>query len=133
MTFEPLAADQFIFETLNAGALSGKVHNGLAPSGTAAPYVVFNQQAGTDVMTADGVRIMANLLYHVMVIGTGPLSSLQSLADAVDAALHKATGSVDDSEIYQTFRESTLTRQEDDAGTIVRYIDMFFRLFIRGG
>lgn len=133
MSYEPALANQWLYETLNAVPdLAGNVHDTNAPQGVALPYVVFNLQAGTDVPTANGTRIMANLLYQVAVVGTSAFSALASLASAVDAALQRASGSVVGGAIFSCVRESTLQDAETDSGVTYRYLRLFFRLYAQG-
>jgi hypothetical protein len=64
-----------------AGYAPGGVHRGMAPVGTATPFIVVNYQTGHDVTTANKVRIMSNVTYQVK--ASGPVSQT---ADIVSAA-----------------------------------------------
>ncbi len=134
MSAESFAADRFVYETLNADVgLQGKVHDALAPEGAVPPYVVFQQQAGTDVPTANGTRIMASLLYLVRVIGEGrSFAALKALANAVDQRLQRASGANVDGQIFSCVREQVLKRSYIEEGKEYREVAQLFRLQVQG-
>lgn len=134
MSVETFAVDDFVYDTLAADpALTGRVFDALAAQGAQPPYVVFQQQAGTDVVLANATRIMANLLYLVRVIGVGrSFAALKALATAVDQRLDRASGSTADGVIYQCVREGVLKRSYTEAGGEVREIGLVFRIHATG-
>lgn len=69
-----------------AGYAPGGVHTGVAPVGTPTPFVVVNYQAGHDVTTANGVRIMSQVTYQVKASGLA----------SEDTAIINAAGRIDD-------------------------------------
>lgn len=74
-----------------SGLAPGGVWRALAPSGTAVPFVVMVHQAGSDVVTMNGFRVMDELLYQVKVVGLGNSRSIATLAQAA-AQIDKLLG-----------------------------------------
>lgn len=134
MPVETFAADAWLFGTLNADPLlAGKVHDALAPQDSVPPYVVFQQQSGTDVLTANRSRVMANLLYVVRVIGQGAsFAALKALAQRVDALLQRASGSNADGTVLSSHREEPMKRAYTEQGVAYREVVLTYRLFVQG-
>lgn len=79
--------------TALTSAAPGGVWQGVAPSGTVAPYVVYTYQGGADVAGVAGIRIMVSGLFQV--VAYAPASqdtALAAAADAIDAALQRQSG-----------------------------------------
>src|SRR5258708_13338587 len=77
---EVLLALEWLTTTLNAdstltGLVTGGIWRGSAPVETVPPYIVMNFQAGSDVLTLNGVRIYDSLLFQVKVIGPGTITT----------------------------------------------------------
>jgi len=131
---ETFTAADWIFDTLNADEdLAGKVHHLIAPARATPPYVVYQEQSGIDVATANGSRIMANLLYLVRVISAGrSLESIKALANTVDELLQRASGSNASGEVISCTREGQTTRAYTASTGEYREIVFTFRLFAQG-
>ena len=73
-----------------AGYAPGGVWRGYVPPGTSWPYVVYNFKAGSDVLTANAVRVMDKLLYQVIVSGPASMdSTLAAAATEIDKLLRR--------------------------------------------
>lgn len=89
---------QWLRATLTASsaltsAAPGGVWQGMAPTGTTAPYVVMTYQGGADVAGVAGIRIMVSGLWQVVAYAPASASTaLAAAADAIDAALQRQHG-----------------------------------------
>lgn len=99
MTMHEIATGlAFLMSTLQAdstlAALApGGIFRSIAPTGTQTPVIIIAFQAGTDVITTTGVRLMVNALYQVKAVG--PASDMQSIVNAssqVDIVLGGSQG-----------------------------------------
>jgi hypothetical protein len=132
-----VAADTFIVSRLAAtpALLNGRVYADEAPQGAAMPYVVFNLQGGFDDLTEVGaVRVWANLLYLVKVIGQGTsYTALQPTVDAIDARLHRASGPVGSTAYVDScVREQPFRMPETTpSGVSYRHLGGLYRLRVR--
>lgn len=104
-------------DTTLQGLAPGGVWLDLAPPGTSYPFVILALQSGTDVTTANGVRLMSTPLYQVKVVG--PASSTDTIAQAAaqaDTVLGGLSGTrnvtVTDGYILSCVRESPLQQGE---------------------
>ena len=74
--------------TLMAAAIGG-VYREYAPVDTVAPFALVSQQAGTDVLTVNAVRLFVDILLQIKAIGpSGPggnYGALVVIADRIDA------------------------------------------------
>ena len=76
-----------------AGYAPGGVWRGYVPPGTSWPYVVYNFQAGSDVLTQNAVRVMDSLLFQVIVSGPSSMDvTLAAAATEIDKLLRRPAG-----------------------------------------
>ena len=102
-------------ETLLA-ALSGGVHNTIAPLGTAYPYLVFHVVSGEDDYTFT-LRVETIYLVDVRVIGcNSDKASLTAALDQVDALLTDGALTVGDEPVWYVRRERRMPDAVDVAG-----------------
>jgi len=67
-------------------AAVGNVWLAFAPIGTAAPFVIMNQQSSSDVMTVNAVRLFTDLLLQIKIIGPATnFAAIVAGADRIDA------------------------------------------------
>lgn len=105
------------------GLAPGGVWRGLAPPAEATPFVVMSHQAGSDVTTMNGIRVMGSLLYQVKAVG--PSSATAAVAQAaarIDRLLGGPPGvpasglvvvaSVTEAQVYACWREQPLLIDE---------------------
>lgn len=89
---------RFLYSTLTADStltalVPGGINRDFAEPGTIPPYVIFGHQAGSDVTTANGVRLMDDLLFQVKAVG--PASITDTLVAAAER-LDELLGGTDD-------------------------------------
>ena len=95
---EVMLAYEFLTTTLNAdstltGLVTGGIWRSSAPVETVPPYVVMNFQAGSDVLTLNGVRIYDSLLFQIKTIGPAvQTTTLLSAANEIDSLLKRTSG-----------------------------------------
>ena len=53
------------------GYAPGGVWRALAPSGASAPYVIIQHQAGKDIVTWNGLRLIVDMTFQVKAVGPG--------------------------------------------------------------
>lgn len=88
---ETAQAYQWIYATATAdtslmAAATGGVWQGNADIGVTAPYVSYGQQAGTDVLTMQAVRLFTHLLVQIKAIGpSSNYAALVTIANRIDA------------------------------------------------
>ncbi len=78
-------------------AATGGIFQGYAPELTMPPFIMVNQQAATDVLTVNAVRLFVRILLQIKVLGPsgsgGNYGVLVTIADRIDA-LFKSVRSV---------------------------------------
>ncbi len=95
----------------------GGIYREYAPVDTVAPFALVSQQAGTDVLTANAVRLFAHIFLQIKMIGpSGPGGNYAALvtgADRIDA-LFKSVRSVGLSSggVLACYREQTIAYGE---------------------
>ncbi len=88
---EVAQAFQWISSTMRAdsplmAAAVGGVWQGLADIGTVAPYASYAQQANSDVLTMNKVRLWASMLIQIKAVGpASQYTALVTIADRIDA------------------------------------------------
>jgi len=82
------------------------IHHGVAPRGSAFPYIVFNQQGGGD--SNDNPRRNKDLVYTVRAVSNASNKSAGVIDAAVDDLLHGATLTVSGWSNYWTMREQDI-------------------------
>ena len=106
-----------------SGLAPGGVWRGLAPPASSTPFVVMSHQAGTDVLTMNGVRLFVSMLYLVKAVGPSSATAAVALAAArIDRLLGSPPGlpasgavivaSVTEGQVYAVFREMPLMIEE---------------------
>src|SRR5260221_17991 len=88
---EVAQAFQWISSTMRAdtslmAAAVGGVWQGMADIGTVPPYASYAQQANSDVLTMNKVRLWASLLMQIKAVGpASQYTALVTIADRIDA------------------------------------------------
>ncbi len=121
---------------LMAAAVGG-VWREYAPVDTVAPFALVSQQAGTDVLTANAVRLFVSILLQIKMIGpSGPGGNYGALitgADRIDA-LFKSVRSVGlgTGGILCCYREQTIAYGELVASQPFSHLGGLYRIQIQG-
>lgn len=82
---EVVVGFSWLFTVLSAdsaltGFAPGGIRRALAPPGTATPFVIMIYQAGSDIITMNGYRLLVDCLFQVKAIG--PASNTAAIASA---------------------------------------------------
>lgn len=131
--------EQFLYERLSAdatitAAVGTRLYGYAAPQQAGIyPAVVWQLQApSTDVKAIGNIRIMVRPLYVVRVIGQvtswGPL---KAAADAIDAALEGASGTVPGAEILEITRTGPFGLVENVSGVQYRHLGGQYRISVQ--
>jgi hypothetical protein len=125
-------AEAWLFQTLAAAIPTVTAYSAIAPEGVAHPFIVYSQQSPTDLMGVGPARIWASFLYLVKV--SDQISSympLKATADAIDAALHGASGTVPDGAVLDCIRERAFSLTEVANGVEWRHLGGLYRLKVQ--
>lgn len=137
---ETFAVEKWLKETLAADSLltalvGTHTYSGVRAKGSPLPCVVYQLQApGNDMVMMGGVRVWANMLYLVRGIAEQPGygGKLLAIADRIDAALHKGSGSNVNGVIYTCVRERPFQlREETRDGSEFRHLGGLYRIQAR--
>jgi hypothetical protein len=125
-----LAADLGTAGTLGVLGCTG-VYRFQAPQGSVEPYVVFQQQAGTDSYSFSA-RDGRSLVYLVKAVDVGP-SGLRAaqMAERIDALLTDKPLSLTGWTQLRLRRESDVEYVEVDAGKTYQHYGALFRVDVR--
>lgn len=107
------------------------VYRQIAPQGSVEPYVVFQQQAGTDSYTFTA-RDARSLVYLVKAVDRGPSGSRAAqLAERVESLLGDAPLTVTGWQNLRLRRESDVEYVEVDNGVIYQHYGALYRVDVR--
>lgn len=112
--------DTWLFQTLT-DALDVPVSSHPAPDTTASPHVTFAVLSGLDNLTGPGFRFVTRYRYLVRAISRGR-SYPYDLADAVDQALTRKTGTAAGGAVVACVRTSPFQLAEDADGVEFRHL-----------
>ena len=108
----------FLYATLStdstlAGLAPGGVHRSVATDGTMAPYVIFGFQAGSDVSTMNGVRMIVDGTFQIKAVGPANMSvQIAEAAEQIDELFGGEQGlrnqAVTNGWIYAVWRQSPI-------------------------
>lgn len=132
---ESVAIEEAIDSLLrDAGAVvaivADRIFPDLAPESTQYPFIVFQQQASTDVVgVGANARIMVNADWIVRgVTKASAYSGLKTLARAIDDALEGATWQAPDGQVFAIQRRTEYRMNEQDGGDVIRHLGGLFRV-----
>ncbi len=100
--YAALAADSTLAGLLGTG---NRIHESVAPEGTATPFIVLDVPAATDLTAVGGARIWQDTFVSVTVRGKGLTSSIVPIADRADALIQGASAVVDGVTIGRFWRQ----------------------------
>ena len=124
-----------------AGYAPGGVHRTLAPPDVALPFVVMAHQAGTDVVTMNGFRIMTEQLFQIRAVGPASMSSqIAQAAAQIDKLLGGPPGipasgaivvnSVTEGQTLACYREQQIMLDEVVAGELWNNTGGLYRILL---
>jgi hypothetical protein len=125
-------AEAWLYQTLRAALPALEAYSAVAPPGVAHPFLVYSQQSPTDLMGLGPARIWASFLYLVRVTDqTGSYLPLKAAADAIDAALHGASGTVSDGAVLDCIRDRAYSLTEVADGVEWRHLGGLYALKVQ--
>ncbi len=141
---ELAALDEFVYGLLSADAtvqsLCGgappatRVYPDVAPEDVAMPAIVWQVQSpGQDTMALGGVRVMTGptLLVRAVDQAQSWEGNLRSIADRIDALLHRASGPIGSGgEVYQLRRVSPWRLPEVANGVEYRHLGGLYAAWV---
>lgn len=139
MSNELVAAERWLFSTLTGdatltGIVGSRVYGHVVPPTAARPYVFYTKAAAADdYLTMEANRIWANFVYAVRIVNkTESYVSLEAGADAIEAALHRESGSNVSGVIVACVRQAPFDLIEiDQDGSQLRGLGGLYRLFVQ--
>lgn len=141
--FEPLIAKTWLRATLAAdstlvaligGAGSPRIYDAPAPESAAYPYVVYKPYTpGRDLAVIGGIRVWSELLYIVKAVHRAEsyADPLQTLAERIDALLHRASGAVTGGQVIACVRVSPLELPELKNSVNYRHLGGVYQLQVQ--
>jgi len=136
------AADRWIYGALAAdtalvAVVGARIYVDLAPQTTpptATPYVVFQYQGGADLMVIGGARVWTNAVYLIRGIDETLTydGDSKTIADRIDAALHRGSGTNASGVVYAAVRESPFRLTETADGKQFRHLGGLYRIYAKG-
>lgn len=135
---ETARARAFIFTTLRddatvAGLVGARIYHAVAPADAQYPFVVFQLlSGGTDLRGVGMTRIWAAPLYLIKAICKGTSSgSIEPVVNAIDIALHGASGTVTNGVIVECFRERPFELPSDENGVMFMALGGEYRIRVQ--
>lgn len=135
---ETITADRWIYSLLHNDATLAALVTGVytwpAPETGVLPYVLFQEQAATDLRQIGPARVWVNGLWLVRVVAEarGWGGAIETAANRVDALLHGAAGSVAGSgTVWGCVREQPFRLVEPGQGGRIRHLGGIYRIFVK--
>ena len=132
MTTEVVKAETWLYGVLHGDAqlcalINSQVYAYVAPESASYPFVVYHQQAASDVGGVGPVIIAASLLYTVKAVTVGrSYSALDPIAARIHTLLHAQGGG----NIIACVRESVFSLPEVDGGIEYRHLGGIYRIMV---
>jgi hypothetical protein len=135
---EVAQAFQWVNSTMRAdsalmSAAVGGVWQGYADIGVTGPYTLYGQQASSDVLTMNAVRLWASILMQIKAVGpVNNYAALVTIADRIDT-LFKRVGPVGLAVggVLQCYREQSLALDEVIAGQQWSHLGGLYRIDVQ--
>lgn len=135
-------AFQWVANTMQAdsalmAAAPGGVYREFAPVDTLAPFVLVNQQSGTDVLTVNANRLFVSLLLQIKALGPsgigGNYAALVTIADRIDALFRSVRDvGLSSGGILACYREQTIAYGELVNGQPFSHLGGLYRIELQG-
>lgn len=127
-----LAADTTLAAAIG-GTASPRIYESQAPQGAALPYVVFSPITwGEDVAEHAHYRIMQTWLYQVVGHVENDFAQLETIANRIDAALDRTSGTVTGGTVLFCAREREIVPPPtNEAGIVFRQAGGEYRLTVQ--
>jgi hypothetical protein len=136
---EIVQAFQFVDSTMRAdtalmAAAVGGVWQEHADIGTVPPFAQYSQQAGTDMLTMQAVRVFTRLLLQIKAIGPASnYAALVTIADRIDALFKdKRNVTLSPGWVLSSFREQTISYGEIINGVQWSHLGGLYHIDLQG-
>jgi hypothetical protein len=140
---ETAQAYQWVASTMAAdsalvAAATGGIYREYAPIDTVPPFVIVQQQAGTDMLTVNAVRLFVHLLVQIKALGPsgigGNYGALVTIADRIDALFKSVrdVGLSGSGGVLCCYREQTVAYGELINGTPWSHLGGLYHIQLQG-
>lgn len=116
-------------------AATGGVYQGYADISVIPPYALYTQQAGTDILTMNALRLWTSILMQIKMIGpASQFTALVTGADRIDALfkLVRATALPGSGGVLEAHREQTIAYEELINGAQFSHLGGLYRIDLQG-
>jgi hypothetical protein len=116
-------------------AAVGDIWLSMAPIGTAAPFVIMSQQAATDMLTVNAVRMFTHILLQLKGIGPATnFGALITIADRIDALFKsvREVGLGGTSAVVCCYREQIISYSELINGATWHHLGGLYHIQLQG-
>lgn len=135
---EIVTAERWLYGKLKndatlTGLASGGVYTWPVPAGITLPYVLYQNQTGTDIRGTGATRIGVNGLWIVRAIAETYSfgGNLQSAADRIDALLHGKASAVTGGVVWACVRTEPFQLVEMADGRQFRHLGGIYRIYVQ--
>jgi len=113
---------------------AGGVWQGYAPIGTPAPFALVSQQAATDVLTVNAVRLFVHILLQIKAMGpSSNYAALVIIADRIDALFKdKRSITLPSGGVLASYREQSLAYDELVNGQAWSHLGGLYHIELQG-
>jgi hypothetical protein len=121
-------------DTVLMAASPGGVWQGYAPIGTTPPFVQVSQQAGTDMLTMNAVRLFVHILLQIKAIGPAAnYGALVIIADRIDTLFKSVrTVGLPSGGVLCCYREQSLAYDEIINGAQFSHLGGLYHIELQG-
>jgi hypothetical protein len=115
-------------------AATGGVWQGYADINTTGPYALFTQQAGSDVLTINAVRLFTHLLLQIKAVGPASnYPTLVTIANRIDALFGRVGPiTLSPGVVLAAHREQTLAYEELINGAQWSHLGGLYQIDLQG-
>ena len=136
---ESVIAEAWIEDQLDASValqtlIDGRVYCDVAPPNATYPFVVYQQQDGTDENAVGAIRIMSSFLYVVKACSQTSYASLRTTVEAIDAALTDVVGgaATGGGNAWGCYREAPFRLLDQEDGSKLFWLGGQYRIYAQG-
>lgn len=127
------AESTMLADTQLMAAATGGVWESYAPIGTVAPFVIFSQQSSIDILTMNAIRLWADILLQVKMIGpSSNYAALVTGADRIDALFGRIGPiALSVGGVLSCYREQTIAYSELINGASWNHLGGLYRIALQ--
>ena len=134
---ETTTAETWLYGVLSgdatlAGLVSTRIYGYLAPNSATYPLVVYQYQAGSDLMGVGTARIWSDSVYVIKAIAKAEtFGTLKTIADRIDTLLHAESGSATGGSVVGCVRERAYSLVEVVDTVQLRHLGGIYRILVQ--